>query len=87
MGTTVGALSLSQAEAFTEAKKQIADLLEGGLIEMYRGKAFSGDEDVVPRAQALAICSEKEQWSPPAADAEHCRILRKVEGVSGCFGY
>lgn len=70
-----------EEEVRLTATDQTRDLLEQGLVALFRGTRFAGDEVPLSRDEALAVLSDADQWEPPPqGDATHVRLAATREG-------
>jgi hypothetical protein len=54
----------------------IRDLLKQGIVDLYRGSSFTGEERLVPDAEFDAALADA--WWKPHGDEEHTRVYASV---------
>ncbi len=50
------------------------ELIDKGLLQLYRGVTFSGEESPVPHSEVGRVLQDASAWSPPVPSAVHVRV-------------
>ncbi len=73
--------SMTDAELRDISKQEIRALIESGLIELYKGSTFSGEQQPVDRVDLLLTSDLS--WNPPDRhEMEHVRFATTAKGKS-----
>jgi hypothetical protein len=70
----------SDDEIRSAARRDACALISEGLLSVYRGTRFGGDEVQLSSAEALALIEDDQSWEPPESTAEHLRVATTEAG-------
>ena len=63
-----------------ELRETVSELLDAGLVALYRGAAFGGEEVILTPEEARLLVTDVAMWSPPAPGVAHIRAAATGKG-------
>jgi hypothetical protein len=72
--------SRSEDEARSEAMRTTRQLIEEGLLDLYSGISFTGEQERLDSSDARAVLDNVENWAAAESGAPHYRIAATIAG-------
>lgn len=64
-----------------ELRKGVSDLVEAGLVALYRGAAFGGEEVILSAEESRLLLADEATWRAPPLGVTHVRAAATDKGA------